>query len=339
MITRRLALAGVAALALAGHAYAADKATLLASVPGMSFPFFVHMMGAFKAEAEKLGYNVIESDGQVSSPKQTADIEAALAKGVKGIVLSPNEVDAMAPALQEAVDAGVPVVTVDRRVPKVTGILAHVGADNVKGGEAQGNLVLKLFPNGAKIVNLQGQSGASPAIDRNKGLHNVLDNLGGPVNVANDLLEVQFTNAGIAAGRFLVNTTIGVAGIFDVATDWGLPERNRDFGETMGTYGVPPGPYLVLPLRGSTDVRDFAGNYLDGFASPLHFVRYDGSNYVGLMKSTLGSMDNRSANLVTYEDIERASVDYYATMRTLYTERRARLVEDRTVRTASLPDF
>jgi len=170
-------------------------------------------------------------------------------------------------------------------------------------------------------------------------LHNVLDNLGGPVTVANDLLEVQFTNAGIAAGRFLVNTTIGLAGIFDVATDWGLPERNRDFGETMGTYGVPPGPYLVLPLRGSTDVRDFAGNYLDGFVTPLHFVRYDGSNYVGLMKSTLGSMDNRSANLVTYEDIERASVDYYATMRTLYTERRARLVEDRTVRTASLPDF
>ncbi len=170
-------------------------------------------------------------------------------------------------------------------------------------------------------------------------LHNVLDNLGGPVNVANDLLEAQFENAGVAAGRFLVNTTVGVAGIFDVATGWGLPERNRDFGETMGTYGVPPGPYLVLPLRGSTDVRDFAGNYLDGFVTPLHFVRYDGSNYVGLMKSTLGSMDNRSANLVTYEDIERASVDYYATMRTLYTERRARLVEDRTVRTASLPDF
>lgn len=171
------------------------------------------------------------------------------------------------------------------------------------------------------------------------GLHNVLDNLGGPVNVANDLLEIQFENAGIAAGRFIVNTTVGVVGIFDVATGWGMPARNRDFGETMGGYGVPPGPYLVLPLRGSTDVRDFAGNYLDGFVTPLHFVRYDGSNYVGLMKSTLGSMDNRSANLVTYEDIERASVDYYATMRTLYTERRARLVEDRTVRTAALPDF
>ena len=87
----------------------------------------------------------------------------------------------MAPALQEAVDAGIPVVTIDRRVDKVPGILAHVGADNVKGGEAQGKLIVKMFPNGATIINLQGQSGASPAIDRNKGLHNVLDKAGGQV--------------------------------------------------------------------------------------------------------------------------------------------------------------
>jgi len=171
------------------------------------------------------------------------------------------------------------------------------------------------------------------------GLHNLLDNLGGPVTVANDLLQIRLKDAGTAAGRFLVNTTIGIAGIFDVATDWGMPGRNRDFGETMGTYGVPPGPYLVLPFRGSTDVRDFAGNYIDGFVSPLRYVRYDGRNYVGLMKSTLGSMDNRSANLVSFRDIERASVDYYATMRTVYMERRARLIEDRPVRTAELPDF
>jgi ribose transport system substrate-binding protein/inositol transport system substrate-binding protein len=174
-ITRRIAIAGLMATALAAPALADEKPTILVSVPGLSFPFFVHMMKAFKAEADKVGLGYIESDGQVSSPKQTADIEAALAKGVKGIVLSPNEVDAMAPALQEAVDAKVPVVTVDRRVPSVTGILAHVGADNVKGGEAQGALIVKMFPDGATIINLQGQSGASPAIDRNKGLHNVLD--------------------------------------------------------------------------------------------------------------------------------------------------------------------
>lgn len=171
------------------------------------------------------------------------------------------------------------------------------------------------------------------------GLHNLLDNLGGPVNVANDLLEAQFENAGIATGRFLINSTIGLAGIFDVATDWGMPDRDRDFGETLGTYGVPAGPYLVLPLRGSTDVRDFTGNYVDGFATPLHFVRYDGNQYVGWMKSTLGSMDVRSAHLSLYQDIERTSVDYYAAMRTLYLERRARLVEDRAIRTAELPDF
>jgi len=171
------------------------------------------------------------------------------------------------------------------------------------------------------------------------GLHNVLDNLGGPVTVANNLMQIRFEEAGIAAGRFLVNTTVGLVGVFDVATDWGMPGRNRDFGETMGTYGVPPGPYLVLPFRGSTDVRDFAGNYIDGYATPLRYLRYEGRNYVGLMKSTLGSMDNRATNLVTLKDIERASVDYYATVRTMYLERRARLIENRSVRTAELPDF
>ena len=176
-----LAASAIAFAAMAtapAPAVAQDKVTILASVPGLTFPFFVHMMNAFKAEAEKQGVAVIESDGQVSSPKQTADIEAAIAQGVKGIVISPNEVDALAPALQQAVEAGVPVVTVDRRVAQVDGILAHIGADNVKGGEAQGELILKMFPDGATIINLQGQSGASPAIDRNKGLHNVLDKAG-----------------------------------------------------------------------------------------------------------------------------------------------------------------
>ncbi len=178
LMTRRLAAVSIMAVVLATPSFAAEKPNILVSVPGLTFPFFVHMMKAFKAEADKQGLAYIESDGQVSSPKQTADIEAALAKGVKGIVLSPNEVDAMAPVLQQAVDANVPVVTVDRRVASVPGILAHVGADNVKGGEAQGNLILKMFPNGATIINLQGQPGASPAIDRNKGLHNVLDKAG-----------------------------------------------------------------------------------------------------------------------------------------------------------------
>src|SRR5258707_4711205 len=205
--SRGVITASLLAMALSAPALAADKPTILVSVPGLTFPFFVHMMKAFVAEGEKQGYNVLQSDGQVSSPKQTADIEAALAKGVKGIVLSPNEVDAMAPALQEAVDAKVPVVTVDRRVPSVTGILGHVGADNVKGGEAQGQLVETMFPNGATLINLQGQSGASPAIDRNKGLHNVLDK-------AKDKYKIVFEQtAGFARDKGLSVTESALAGM------------------------------------------------------------------------------------------------------------------------------
>jgi ABC-type sugar transport system substrate-binding protein len=176
--TRRVVTASLLAMALSAPAFADDKPLILLSIPGMNFPFFVHMMKALKAESEKDGLSYTESDGQDQAPKQTADLEAALAKGVKGIVISPHSVDAMAPALQEAVDANVPVVTIDRRVPSVAGVLAHVGADNTKGGEAQGNLIVKMFPEGATIINLQGTPGASPAIDRNKGLHNVLDKAG-----------------------------------------------------------------------------------------------------------------------------------------------------------------
>ena len=189
-------------------ALAADSVQILSSMPNMAFPFFVHMMKSVQGAAGKMGgITVLESDGQGSSPKQTADVEAALVKGVKGILISPNEVDAMAPAIKGAIDAGVPVVTVDRRVDKVEGILAHVGADNVKGGEAQGELVMKMFPNGAKVMNLQGQPGASPAIDRNKGLHNVLD------KAADKFKFVFEQTANFARDKGLSVTEAGLAGM------------------------------------------------------------------------------------------------------------------------------
>jgi inositol transport system substrate-binding protein len=171
VVASGLALAGLAS----GSIAAEKKLVILASSPGLKFPFFVHMMKMTQAEGEKLGVEILVGDGQVSSTKQTADIEAAITKKVDGILADPNEVDALAPALQEAVDAKIPVMTIDRRVAKVSGLLGHVGADNSKGGEAQANLIMKLYPNGATIMNLQGQPGAGPAIDRNKGLHDVLD--------------------------------------------------------------------------------------------------------------------------------------------------------------------
>jgi inositol transport system substrate-binding protein len=211
-ITRRSLLLGVSAVFLASvtgrRLRAADAIEILASLPNRAFPFFVHMMKAIHAEADKLGgITIVESDGQGSSPKQTADVETALVRGVKGIVISPNEVDAMAPAIKGAIDAGIPVVTIDRRVENVEGILAHVGADNVKGGEAQGELVMKLYPNGARVMNLQGQPGASPAIDRNKGLHNVLDK-------ASDKYKFVFEQtANFARDKGLAVTEAGLAGM------------------------------------------------------------------------------------------------------------------------------
>jgi phospholipid-binding lipoprotein MlaA len=97
----------------------------------------------------------------------------------------------------------------------------------------------------------------------------------------------------------------------------------------------------VLPFRGPTAVRDLGGNYIDGFFSPLYYwhVQYSGRQYIGLIKSTIGSVDNRSQNIVTYRDIERASVDFYATMRDYYRQRRQRQVEDKSSPTAELPDF
>jgi inositol transport system substrate-binding protein len=152
-----------------------EQITIAASVPGLNFPFFVHMMNQLVAAGEGLNAEVIQLDGQNQSTKQTADVETVVTQGVDAIVISPADVQALADPIQAAIDAGVPVVTIDRFVEDVDGLIAHVGAENVLGGEAQGNWILENYPDGAKVVNLQGQPGAGPAIARNQGLHNVLD--------------------------------------------------------------------------------------------------------------------------------------------------------------------
>jgi ABC-type sugar transport system substrate-binding protein len=152
--------------------------TIMSSLPDLAFPFFVHMQNQIAAEAASIGnINLIQLDGENDATKQTADVENAIVQGVDAIVISPIQVDAISPALQQAVDAGVIVVTIDRRVEGVDGILAHVGADNVRGGEIQAETMIAEFPDGARVMHLQGQPGAGPAIDRNRGVHNILDSV------------------------------------------------------------------------------------------------------------------------------------------------------------------
>jgi ABC-type sugar transport system substrate-binding protein len=185
-----------------------EQLTIFSSMPNMAFPFFVHMQSQIEAEAEVLGnIDLLTADGQNSAPKQTGDVEAAIVQGVDGIIISPLDVAALAPAVQQAVEAGIPVVTIDRRVEGVDGILAHVGADNVIGGEAQANWVLENYPDGATIFHLQGQPGAGPAIDRNQGVHNVLDSV-------QDQYPIVFEQtANFSRDEALTVTEAGLAGL------------------------------------------------------------------------------------------------------------------------------
>ncbi|MFZ4656267.1 MAG: substrate-binding domain-containing protein [Caldilineaceae bacterium] len=148
------------------------------SIPGLAFPFFVHMAKQVQDEGAKLGVEIIVLDGQDNTEKQAADLESVIAQGLDGLIVSPRTTEGLVEVIQGVVDAGIPVVTVDRRAEGVTGLLAHVGAENVLGGEAQGQALLELFPNGATIFELQGTPGASPAIDRGQGLHNIIDPAG-----------------------------------------------------------------------------------------------------------------------------------------------------------------
>jgi ABC-type sugar transport system substrate-binding protein len=145
-----------------------DKLQIVFSVPGLNFPFFVHMMNIARDKAVELDVELIEQDGQDNSATQSAGIESAIAQGVDGIVISPKDVEALAPAIQAAMDADIPVVTVDRNVTGAD-TLAHVGADNVRGGEKQGEYLIEILPEGGQIIELLGSVGASPAIDRDAG--------------------------------------------------------------------------------------------------------------------------------------------------------------------------
>ncbi|MBK8026628.1 MAG: substrate-binding domain-containing protein [Chloroflexi bacterium] len=182
--------------------------TVYGSMPSLSFPFFVHMQSQGRDEAAVIGnISYIETDGQNSTSKQTADVEAAIVQGAQAIVISPLDVSAMAPAIQQAVEAGVIVVTVDRRIEGGEGILNHVGADNVLGGEAQGQWVLDNYPDGARIFYLEGQPGAGPAIDRKAGFFNVID-------AAGDAYEIVFEQtANFSRDEGLSVTEAGLAGL------------------------------------------------------------------------------------------------------------------------------
>jgi len=155
-------------------------------------------------------------------------------------------------------------------------------------------------------------------------VHDFLQNLDDPVIFANDALQGEFGLAGNTLARFALNTTIGIGGLFDVATRVGIPRHSNDLGVTFAEWGVPDGPYLVLPVMGPSNPRDLVGEVGDGFADPGNIIASEHHRiWASFARALVAGIDERSRNIETLADIERTSIDYYATIRSLYRQRRA----------------
>jgi phospholipid-binding lipoprotein MlaA len=150
-------------------------------------------------------------------------------------------------------------------------------------------------------------------------IRNVFDNVDTPVIMVNDLLQGQFKPLLNDTVRLLVNSTIGLGGLFDPATRAGLDKNQRDFGQTLGKWGVKPGPYLVLPFFGPCDVRDTAGKVADTFAAPRTYISNTYWNYGSYL---LEKVDLRSRWLY-YDRVLDSAYDPYAFLRNAYLQNRA----------------
>ena len=165
-----------------------------------------------------------------------------------------------------------------------------------------------------------------------QGVTNFLRNIDSPVILANDLMQFKLTRAGTTAGRFVANSTIGIGGIFDVASTFGLERHSEDFGQTLGYWGISEGPYLVLPIVGPAPPRDALGGLVDYFLDPITYLGKNSDHWelVAPTRFTLEAIDFRSRNFDQIDEIERMSIDLYATVRSAYRQSRNDDIRDGT---------
>lgn len=158
---------------------------------------------------------------------------------------------------------------------------------------------------------------------------NVLRNMRTPAIVINELLQGDFQGAGNAAERFFINTTLGLGGLFDIANynNQGNPFEAEDFGQTLATWGVGEGPYLVLPLLGPSNMRDAIGIGIDSLIDPIGYAA-DGNFAFAAGRIAATVIDIRSRTIDELDEIEASSVDYYASIRSLYGQIRRADIAD-----------
>lgn len=171
------------------------------------------------------------------------------------------------------------------------------------------------------------------------GVRNAVDNIGLPVTFVNDVLQGRPRAAGRTVGRFAVNSTVGVAGLFDVATGAGLPRHYADFGQTLGRYGVGPGPFLFIPVLGPSTFRDTAGRVADNYTDPVRWPRYEGRNALSITRGVVTGLELRA----TYDDelkaLPNTATDPYVTLRSAYLQNRRNFIRGGEVDVDALPSF
>lgn len=156
--------------------------------------------------------------------------------------------------------------------------------------------------------------------DARAGVRRTLLNLRSPVTFANDVMQGEMGRAMETVMRVAVNTILGFGGFFDVAGQYGLQRHDEDFGQTLAVWGFYEGPYVMLPVFGPSNVRDTTGLVVDSFMDPLgYFLPFWGQ----AARTGVEGIDKRAEVIEPLDEIERTSVDFYATIRSLYRQRRA----------------
>ncbi|MGB0935245.1 MAG: MlaA family lipoprotein [Alphaproteobacteria bacterium] len=163
--------------------------------------------------------------------------------------------------------------------------------------------------------------GVVPEIFRDR-VHSAVLNLGTPLTFVNDILQLNIERAAESLGRFIINSTLGIGGLFDVATEVGIPYHSEDFGQTLAAWGFSGGPYIMLPLLGPSNPRDIFGMVGDSFIDPVNIALYTTDNEDWIWYRTGVELLDRRTNAREFTDQLKESLDPYARLRSLYTQSR-----------------
>jgi len=169
---------------------------------------------------------------------------------------------------------------------------------------------------------------------------NFLNNLKTPVVLLNDVLQGESDRAMNTLSRFAINSTVGILGFGDPATDMGYPDHKEDFGQTLAAWGIDGGPYLVLPILGPSNPRDAVGKVVDTLTDPIwHYAQNTDKEYIPNERFVAEAIDFRARNMEAIDDTERTSLDYYAAVRSLYRQVRADEIRNGTTLNNGLPSM